>query len=118
MDTLIRKIEEIAKIKGIKGTQLGQMLGLKKSPLTDWRNGHSKPTLEQIIKICDFFAITPNELLGIKNEHNYTLSEEEQQIIDYFRICSKKERNILLAICELKNDSDEKSSAQSTIKIS
>lgn len=118
METLVRKIEEIAKTKGIKGTQLGRILGLKKSPLTDWRNGHSKPTLEQIIKICDFFAITPNELLGINNDNSYFLSEEERQIIDYFRICSKKERNILLAICESKDDSDEISSAQTNTKIS
>jgi len=59
VDRIISVMEE----KSLSGVQLGVALGLKKSPVTDWRNGKSKPTLEQIIIICERYAISADYLL-------------------------------------------------------
>ncbi len=52
MTEIITKLLEYFKKNNIKGTKIAEILGLKKSPLTDWKNGHSKPTIEQLIIIC------------------------------------------------------------------
>lgn len=84
----------------ITGKELGNRLDLKKSPLTDWKNGKSKPTLEQLIRMCDIFATSADYLLfGIKpintsTEYTHLLSKYEQ--------LSKSNQEEIIAIIELK----------------
>lgn len=67
MGEIIRKLLEYFKKNNIKGTEIAEILGLKKSPLTDWKNGHSKPTIEQLIIICEKLALSLDELTGLKS---------------------------------------------------
>lgn len=69
MEKLINKIILLCKQKGITGKELGVLLDLKFTPLTNWKNGKNKPTLEQFIKICEILEITPNDLLEIENNN-------------------------------------------------
>ena len=78
MEKLINKIILLCKQKKISGVELGKLLNLKKSPLTNWKNGDTKPTLEQFIKICEILKITPNDLLDIENNN----INEIYQILD------------------------------------
>ena len=66
---------------GITGTELGTMLGLKKSPLTDWKNQKSNPTLEQLILMCDIFAVSSDYLLFGKTD---SLSTNETILLEKF----------------------------------
>ena len=68
MTEIIKKLLEYFKKNNIKGTEIAEILGLKKSPLTDWKNGHSKPTIEQLIIICEKLALSLDELTGLKQE--------------------------------------------------
>ena len=81
MQELTKRIEQLTKEKGLTGKELGNLLNLKKSPLTDWKNGKSKPTLEQLIKICEIFEMSSDELLGLKCEY----TEDEKNLIKYYR---------------------------------
>ena len=42
------RINFYCKENHITGKEIGEKLGLKKSPLTDWKNNKSKPTIDQI----------------------------------------------------------------------
>ena len=46
MSSLYDRIIEQTKRLNMTGKELGQQLGLKKTPLTDWKNQKSCPTLE------------------------------------------------------------------------
>ena len=63
MSSIYERIAEQAEKANMNGRQLGLALGLKKSPLTDWKNHKSSPTLEQILKMCEIFAISSDYLL-------------------------------------------------------
>ena len=84
MSTLFSRILDITKQYNLSGIEFGKIIGLGKSPLTDWKNGKSKPTLDQIIKICEYFAISSDYLLfGIAKASNQPiLSEYEIELID------------------------------------
>lgn len=84
-------MEEITKrIKGLldknktNGVQLGLMLGLRKSPLTDWKNNKSKPTLEQIVTICKNFTVSSDYLLFGKKDYT-ELNKNELELLDNYR---------------------------------
>ncbi len=64
---------------GLTGKDLGSMLGLKKSPLTDWKNHKSTPTLEQLAKMCEIFAVSSDYLLFGKVN---TLSDSENLLLE------------------------------------
>ena len=57
------RIKELCNENDVSGVDLGRKLGLVKSPLTDWKNGKSKPTLDQIINICEIFAVSADFIL-------------------------------------------------------
>lgn len=83
MENLYERIKEQTKKNNINGNDLATLLGLKKSPLTDWKNGKSKPTLEQFEKMCEIFAVSTEWLLLGKENEN--LTAEEQELIDLYR---------------------------------
>ena len=80
---LYERINLLCKEKGITGKELGEKLGLKKSPLTDWKNKKSKPTVEQIIMMCEIFATSTDYLLLGRNINDLTKEEEKEIIIAY-----------------------------------
>ncbi len=60
---IVARIEAIARENGVNGVDLGRLLGKAKSPLTDWRNCQSMPTLKQIYLICEYFAVSADYIL-------------------------------------------------------
>ena len=52
--------------------------------MTDWKNGKSQPTVDQIIKICEIFGISSDYLLFGKIEQKLTL--DEKNILNAYRI--------------------------------
>lgn len=100
MDDMYARISaECAKI-GITGNEFGKKLNLKKSPLTDWKNKKSKPTLEQIIKMCEIFATSADYLLfGIMGN---ILNASETQMLLKYRNLTENDQEEILAIMDLK----------------
>ncbi len=81
MSGLYERIVAQAEILGLTGKELGEMLGLKKSPLTDWKNKKSNPTLDQLVKLCEIFAVSADYLLYGKSS---TLSNDQQELVDTY----------------------------------
>ena len=94
-DRIIQKSQEI----GLNGNDIGKLLGLTKSPLTDWKNGHSVPTTKQIIKLCEIFAVSADYLLfGTTNG----LSAKENELITNYQKLSDADKQEILNILEYK----------------
>lgn len=99
MTEICDRIKEQSNKIGISGKELANLLGLKKSPLTDWKNQKSKPTLEQVIKMCEIFAVSPDYLLFGKNK---SLSGMEIKLLNFFNEMSPCDQEELLMIAEMK----------------
>nr|WP_157123543.1 helix-turn-helix transcriptional regulator [uncultured Blautia sp.] len=81
--TMYNRIKDLCEKKGLNGKEFGALLGLKKSPLTDWKNEKAKPTVEQVIAMCDIFATTAEYI--IFGKECTELSKEENSIIMAYR---------------------------------
>lgn len=79
MENIIKELLEYFKKNNIKGTEIAKMLELKKSPLTDWKNGHSKPTIEQLIIICEKLALSLDEITGLNKSEIQTAYEKADE---------------------------------------
>ena len=81
------RINFLCKENHITGKEIGEKLGLKKSPLTDWKNNKSKPTIDQIKTICEIFAVSADYILFGKLKNNDGLTQEQREAI---RIMKKR----------------------------
>lgn len=105
MTEICDRIKEQSNRIGISSKELANLLGLKKSPLTDWKNQKSKPTLEQVIKMCEIFAVSSDYLLFGKNTY---LSDMEIELLNYFYKMSPYEQKDLLMIAEMKANKEKR----------
>jgi len=96
---IYKRIIQKSQENGLNGNEIGKLLGLKKSPLTDWKNGKSFPTTEQIIKLCEIFAVSADYLLFGNNNN---LSNEESTLITNFQKLSDTDKQEILNIIEYK----------------
>lgn len=98
MSSIYERIAEQVKKVNMNGKQLGAVLGLKKSPLTDWKNHKSSPTLEQILKMCEIFAISSDYLLFGFNE---TLEPDQNELLrNYNSLDSRGKHRVHTVIYE------------------
>lgn len=100
MPDLYERILEQTKRLGISGKELGALLGLKKSPMTDWKNQKSTPTIEQIIKMCEIFAISADYLLFGKSMSPSLNPDQKELIEEYSKLDRRGQHRILMTIYE------------------
>ena len=81
MSTFYERILEETSRLGISGSEFGEMLGLKKSPLTDWKNQKSKPTLDQLVRMCEIFATSSDYLLF---GHSSDIPADQHELIETY----------------------------------
>ena len=66
---LNEKIKELRKSLGISQTQLAASLGVSKQCVSNWENDNIQPSIEMLIKISEFFKVSTDYLLGLKNDN-------------------------------------------------
>lgn len=88
------RINILCKENHITGKEIGEKLGLKKSPLTDWKNNKSKPTIDQIKMICEIFAVSADYILFGKDTDE-RLTKEENEIIQAYKKADTRTQEIV-----------------------
>lgn len=116
MSTLYERIVAQTTRLGISGTELGELLGLKKSPLTDWKNQKSKPTLDQLIRMCEIFATSSDYLLF--GQTNNLTSDEQELLNTYNQLDRRGQHRVHTIIYEELDriDTTKKTKSESEIK--
>ena len=95
--SIVEKILFLCKSHNMAGTEFAKHLSLKKSPLTDWKNKKSNPTLDQITIICDIFSISADYLFSNSNQSNYSnMSADERMIVNQYRELDENNKDTIL----------------------
>ncbi len=90
---LNEKIKELRKSLGISQTQLAASLGVSKQCVSNWENDNIQPSIEMLIKISEFFKVSTDYLLGLKNDN----------VIDVSGLTQNEKAHIILLIKDLTN---------------
>ena len=66
-----KNIRSLRKSKNMTLEELGEVLGKKKSTLSNWENGHRTPKLSELPAIADYFGVSVGQLIDEEgdNEH-------------------------------------------------
>ena len=65
MEKFRERLRELRIEKGLKQAELGTALNTTDDTIYSWEKGRSEPSIEMIVKICAFFEVTADYLLGI-----------------------------------------------------
>ena len=61
-------IKDIMLTQNLSQEQLGKILGVNQTTISQWLLGKKKPSYDSIMAIYKNFGITPNELFGIERK--------------------------------------------------
>ena len=50
--------------RGLKQSELGAALNTTDDTIFSWEKGRAEPSIEMIVRICDFFDVSADYLLG------------------------------------------------------
>lgn len=63
--------------------QVGKATGISTSTLSEWKNGKSKPKIDKLQKIADFFNVPVDYLLTGEKKSPDTEMSEDDEIMEY-----------------------------------
>ena len=69
------RIRQLRKQKNLTMKQLGEALGLAESTISQYETGKREPDIGTILKICEYFNVTLDYLLGIVDEQGFMTGE-------------------------------------------
>lgn len=92
---VIVNIENLMKKKGISVYRLEKDTGIKQSSFSHWKKG-TQPTVDKIIKICEYLKVTPDQIFGYNDSEDdpdqEDLTENEIELLKYFRQLPDREQ--------------------------
>lgn len=60
---MYKKYVELRDERGLTDYKVSTDTGISKSTFTDWKNGRSKPKVEKLRKLADYFKISITEFI-------------------------------------------------------
>ena len=55
---MYQKFEQLVKARGITTYRVAKDIGLAPTVFSDWKSGRSKPKIDKLKKIADYFGVT------------------------------------------------------------
>ena len=62
-----KRLKELRVEKNLSQKALAEIIETNNSSVCDWECGRTEPSLDTVIKLCEFFDVTVDYLLGISD---------------------------------------------------
>ncbi len=107
MNTFGQKIKYLRQDQNLTQKALAEKLSITVSTLSHWECDYQEPSFDDLSKICSFFDVEADYLIGIKSETGIiplqkekfapSLSPDEQDLIDDYRALAPALQEMLRA---------------------
>ena len=100
-----QRLDQQMSLKKISNVKMGEFVGVSDTIVGRWKKGKAFPTSENLSKIADCLGCSADYLLGRTDEVSVgqadsCLSDDEKELIDYFRSLGKIGRRHVLTFAE------------------
>ena len=83
------RIRELRKARNLTMKQLGGMLGLAESTVSQYETGKRQPDNETLLVLGEIFGVTVGYLLGVENEKAPTPISEDERSMNIVKIAGR-----------------------------
>ncbi len=89
--SFIENLDKILTKKNITRYKLAKGIGVNPNTINNYATG-TLPKIDIVIKICSFLGIESDELLGIKITEEKKESENEKEMLKFFKLLPEREQ--------------------------
>jgi transcriptional regulator with XRE-family HTH domain len=68
MNKFVARLTELLNSCGKMQNEVSKDLGISKQKLSKWKTGYNEPCIDEIIKLSNYFNVSSDYLLGIKDD--------------------------------------------------
>lgn len=79
------RLFELRNEKKLTQRQIAKILNISQGTYNNWENGNTEPSIEQIIRLADYFDVSTDFLLGRTNEDKLFMGNN-QKYYDQLRL--------------------------------
>lgn len=83
---LSERIKELRLARRLNQIELGYRLGVTKQSVSNWENGNILPSVDMLVRIADFFAVSTDYLLGLDDNKRIDITGLNDSQIDHIRL--------------------------------
>lgn len=83
-DQISKNLLYYRKKSGLTQKEFAEKLGVKNTAVSNWENNQNSIDIETLVKACDIFGISINQMYE-SNKENIALTEHETQVIKAYR---------------------------------
>lgn len=80
------RIRELRKQQGITMKQLGEIVDLAESTISQYETGKREPDNETLLKISEYFGVTVGYLIGAEEPKEKLLINDDQELTEYLEM--------------------------------
>lgn len=113
----MQRLKKLRENRGLTQEQLAEQINISQQRISAYENEYATPPTDVLIRYAEFFETSTDYLLAVDRlprevgeEMSYVLSEEEQILIDEYRVLSDANRKIVRTVAstcyELENGND------------
>lgn len=62
------RIKLLREANKLSQVELAKKIGVKKQTISNWENDNIFPSIEMLIKVCNFFHVSSDYMLGLDNK--------------------------------------------------
>jgi len=66
-NVFMERLKEIREEKGFSQEQVAKVIGIRQQTISQYEKGITEPDIQTLKKLCDFFDVTSDYLLGFKD---------------------------------------------------
>lgn len=101
----MQRLKQLRLEKNLSQKKLAESLGISQQLINNYENGHHEPSIALLKKTALFFAVTVDYLIGLSNERQPGLRNEETDLLKLYRALPDKVQqnafNLLRSITEI-----------------
>lgn len=80
-----KRLEGLRKSRKLTQKQLADELGMSKQTISNWENSNILPSIETLIRLCKFFNVSTDYILGLDNKNYIDVSDLSLETISHLQ---------------------------------
>lgn len=109
-------LEKELKERNLNLNKLAKGAGIAQSPTSRWKNG-SLPSVDALIKICQYLNVSADYLLELKPPEKDNLTKEEKWLLRYYKAADERGKEYILETAEREAERVQSKETSSDLKI-
>ena len=104
LDVFTRNFNRHLALSRKRQVEVANAVGVSTGTITDWKKGRSYPRMDKIQLLAEFFGIQKSDLVEDVNIAKETVSNEDQEVLDWFHKVPKEKREFVLSMIRAASD--------------